>query len=131
MLVEGTTIFQTHLTKHDEYQGQSTGKFSIQVKLDSKVASKLAKDGIVIKDYDGEPIRRFTSRYDVPVYVGNENEVWDKELPSGSKVRLEYITKKHPTAGEVPYVKRVLVLEMGEGMEGTGDKAFFSDEPQF
>jgi len=130
MLVEGTTIFQTHLTKHDEYQGQSTGKYSIQIKLDGKVAAKLSKDGVIIKDYEGEPIRKFTSRYDIPVHISND-EMWDKELPSGTKVRLEYITKKHPTAGQVPYVKRVLVLEMGEGMEGTGDKAFFSDEPQF
>jgi len=130
MLVEGTTIFQTHLTKHDEYQGQSTGKYSLQIKLDGKVASKLTKDGVIIKEYEGEPIRKFTSRYDVPVYV-NGKELWDKELPSGTAVRLEYITKKHPTAGQVPYVKRVLVLEMGEGDGSGDDKSFFSDEPPF
>lgn len=130
MLVEGTTIFNTCLTHFDEYQGQSTDKYSIQIKLDNKVAAKLAKDGVVIKDYDGEPIRKFTSRYDVPVYVNN-TDLWDKELPSGTKVRLEYITKKHPSAGQVPYVKRVLVLEMGEGHDGGGDPAFFSDETEF
>ena len=130
MLVDGTTIFQTHLTQHDEYQGQSTGKYSVQVKLESKVAAKLAKDGVIIKDYDGDPIRKFTSRYDVPVYV-NKTDLWDKELPSGTAVRIEYITKKHPTAGEVPYVKRILVLEMGEGTDGGGDAGFFSDEPPF
>ena len=129
MLVEGTTIFQTHLTTHDEYQGQSTGKYSIQIQLDSKTASRLTKDGVIIKEYDGEPIRKFTSRYDIEVFTGT-NEPWNKELPSGTKVRLEYITKKHPTAGEVPYVKRVLVLEMGEGGAGGGDAGFFSDEPQ-
>ena len=128
MLVEGTTIFQTYLTQHDVYQGQSTGKYSIQVQLDGDTASKLTKAGVVIKEYDGEPIRKFTSRYDVPVHI-YDKEVWDKELPSGTKVRIEYITKKHPTAGEVPYVKRVLVLEMGEG-DGGGDAGFFSDEPQ-
>jgi hypothetical protein len=129
MLVEGTTIFQTHLTQHDVYQGQSTGKYSIQIQLEGTVASKLTKAGVIIKEYDGEPIRKFTSRYDVPVHI-SDTETWDKELPSGTKVRLEYITKKHPTAGEVPYVKRVLVLEMGEGGSSGGDAGFFSDEPQ-
>jgi hypothetical protein len=130
MLVEGTTIFQTHLTQHDEYQGQSTGKYSVQLQLEGKTASKLAKDGVVIKEYEGEPIRKFTSRYHVPVFT-SDKQTWTEELPSGTKVRLEYITKKHPTAGEVPYVKRILVLEMGEGMNGAGDAEFFSDEPPF
>ena len=130
MLVEGTTIFQTHLTHHDEYQGQSTGKYSIQIKLEAKDASRLTKDGVIIKEYDGEPIRKFTSRYDIEVFTG-ANERWTQELPSGTKVRIEYITKKHPTAGEVPYVKRVLVLEMGEGGDNGGDAGFFSDEPPF
>ena len=127
MLVEGTTIFQTHLTTHDEYQGQSTGKYSIQIQLDSKDASRLTKDGVIIKEYDGEPIRKFTSRYDIEVFTGT-NVRWDKELPSGTKVRIEYITKKHPTAGEVPYVKRVLVLEMGEGGDHGAEAGFFEDE---
>ena len=130
MLVEGTTIFQTHLTTHDEYQGQSTGKYSIQIQLDSKTASRLTKDGVIIKEYDGEPIRKFTSRYDIEVFTG-PNEPWNKELPSGTKVRLEYITKKHPTAGEVPYVKRVLVLEMGEGGDHGAEAGFFEDESTF
>ncbi len=127
MLVEGTTIFKTYLTQHDSYQGQSTGKYAIQIKLDGKTASKLTKDGVIIKDYEGEPIRKFTSRYDVPVHL-NDKEMWEDEIPSGTKVRIEYVTKKHPTAGEVPYVQRVLILEMGEEQEGTGSKAFFADE---
>ena len=76
MLVEGTTIFKTFLTQHDSYQGQSTGKYSIQVKLDGATASKLTKDGVHIKEYDGEPIRKFTSRFDVPVHL-NEKEMWN------------------------------------------------------
>jgi len=129
MLVEGTTIFNTCLTHHDEYQGQSTGKYAIQVKLEAKTAAKLTKDGVIIKEYDGEPIRKFTSKYKVEVWVNNKDQ-YDQELPSGTKVRLEYITKKHPTAGMVPYVKRVLVLEMGEDGDTGGDPAFFADEPQ-
>lgn len=129
MLVEGTTIFKSHMTKHELYEGQSTGKFALQIKLDGKVAAQLAKDGVKIKEYEGEPIRKFTSRYDVPVYI-NANEMWDKEIPSGSEVKIEYITKKHPTAGEVPYMKRVLIKEMGKGDAG-GDNSFFSDEPPF
>jgi len=84
-----------------------------------------------IKEYDGDPIRKFTSRFDVPVYI-NKDEKWEEELPSGTKVRLEYITKKHPQAGEVPYVQAVLVTEMGEGAGNMQNHAaLFSDEPPF
>ena len=127
MLVEGETIFKTFLTEHDTYQGQSTGKYSLQIKLDGATASRLTKEGVVIKEYEGEPIRKFTSRYDVPVYI-SKTEKWEEELPSGTKVKLNYITKKHPTAGEVPYVQSILVLEMGEGMANDPKAALFSDE---
>ena len=130
MLVEGTTIFKTFLTTHDTYMGETTGKFNVQLKLDGKTASKLTKDGVKIKEYEGEPIRKFTSRYDVPVYI-NKDEKWSGELPSGTKVRLEYITKKHPQAGEVPYMKGILVLEMGDDADVKGNAALFSDEPLF
>ena len=85
MLVEGETIFKTFLTEHDTYQGQSTGKYSLQIKLDGATASRLTKEGVVIKEYEGEPIRKFTSRYDVPVYI-SKTEKWEEELPSGTLI---------------------------------------------
>lgn len=132
MFVEGTTIFNTSLTKFDVYQGQSTEKYALQITLDKKEAARLVKEGVKIKEYDGEPIRKFTSRYDIPVYQG-KNQLWDDEIPSGSKVRIEYTTKEHPTAGAVPYAKRVLLLEVGEGYEGQAeaDEAFYADAVPF
>jgi len=130
MLVEGTTIFHSNLLQHEFFGEESTNKFSLQVILDKKTAATLAKSGIKIKDYEGDPLRKFTSKYKIKVFLA-EGEPWNEEIPSGSKVKIEYITKKHATAGEVPYAQRVLIQEMGEGYEGTGDKAFFSDEPPY
>ena len=131
MFVEGTTIFNTSLTKFDVYQGQSTEKYALQITLDKKEAARLVKEGVKIKEYDGEPIRKFTSRYDILVYQG-KNQLWEEEIPSGSKVRIEYTTKD-PTAGAVPYAKRVLLLEVGEGYEGQAeaDEAFYADAVPF
>jgi hypothetical protein len=132
MLVEGTTIFNTSLTRHDEWKGQSTGKFSVQVKLDGKTADKLNKAGVNIKEYDGEPLRKFTSKYAVEVWANNK-ERYEHELPSGTKVRVEYTLSKQsdPEFGFSTYLKRILILEMGEGGTNSGDPAFFADEPQF
>ena len=130
MLVQGTTIFNTALTQFDTYQGQSTDKYSLQITLDTFNADMLDKAGVKVKEYEGEPIRKFTSRYDIPVFTG-KNERWHDEIPSGSTVRVEYTTKEHPTAGQVPYAKRVLLLEVGEGYEGQkeADDQFFDSTP--
>ena len=129
-IVLGKTKFKTALTQHDVYQGQSTGKYAVQLELDDSAAKELSSMGVKIKEYEGTPIRKFTSRYEVPVYI-NANEQWDKELPNGTQVKLEYVTKKHPTAGEVPYMKRILILEMGKDDLSKGDSAFFEEEPPF
>ena len=130
MLVQGTTIFNSALTQFDAYQGQSTDKYSLQITLDEKEAALLGKQGVKIKEYEGEPIRKFTSRYEIPVFTA-KNERWHDEIPSGSTVRVEYTTKEHPTAGQVPYAKRVLLLQVGEGYEGQkeADDQFFEDNP--
>lgn len=118
------------MTTFDTYQGQPTEKYALQITLDKKEAAKLTKEGIKIKEYEGEPIRKFTSRYDIPVFTGR-GERWHDEIPSGSTVRVEYTTKEHPTAGQVPYAKRVLILEVGEGYEGQkeADEQFFDSSP--
>ena len=130
MLVQGTTIFNSALTQFDTYQGQSTEKYSLQITLDKNEAELLTKNGVKVKEYEGEPIRKFTSRYDIPVFTA-KNERWNDEIPSGSIVRVEYTTKEHPTAGNVPYAKRVLLLQVGEGYEGQqeADAEFFETNP--
>lgn len=125
--VNGHTIFKTALTQHDVYQGQSTGKYVVQLKLDPATAKELEGVGVQIKEYEGEPIRKFSSKYQVPVFI-SKDEQWNDELPRDTKVKLEYITKKHPTAGMVPYMKRILILEMGKEEEVPGDEEFFNEE---
>jgi len=125
--VNGHTIFKTALTQHDVYQGQSTGKYVVQLKLDPATAKELEAIGVQIKEYEGEPIRKFSSKYQVPVFI-SKDEQWNDELPRDTKVKLEYITKKHPTAGMVPYMKRILILEMGKEEEVPGDEEFFNEE---
>ena len=68
--------------------------------------------------------------YAKPVYPSKNLRCQD-EIPSGSTVRVEYTTKEHPTAGQVPYAKRVLLLQVGEGYEGQkeADDQFFEDNP--
>jgi len=130
MLVQGTTIFNTALTQFDTYQGQSTDKYSLQITLDPQARDMLDKAGVKVKEYEGEPIRKFTSRYDIPVFTA-KNQRWHDEIPSGSIVRVEFTTKEHPTAGMVPYAKRVLLMEVGEGYEGQkeADDEFFESPP--
>jgi hypothetical protein len=125
MIIEAETIFKTHLTVHEEYQGQSTGKFALQLALTPDQKEKLESDGVKVKEYDGQPLRKFASRYEVKMFDKEGAEI-SRELPAGSKVRLEYITKSHPTAGEVPYVQRLMVLELGEDRVSESDKEFFA-----
>jgi len=127
-IIEAETIFRTHLTVHEEYQGQSTGKFGLQLKLSEAQVAKLSDDGVKTKMYEGQSLRKFSSRYAIEVFdaKGRVSPEDVNELPSGSRVRLEYTTKKHPTAGEVPYAKRVMILELAEDKESDADKEFFA-----
>jgi hypothetical protein len=122
-LIEGKTIFNSHLTKHELYQGKSTEKYALQLSLTKEQAKTLKALGMVIKEYEGQPLRKFTSRYDVPLF-DRAGEELHREVPPGSTVRIEYITKPHKTAGEIPYMKRVLLMEVGE--ENQEDMEFFS-----
>jgi hypothetical protein len=76
-------------------------------------------------------LRKFSSRYAIDVFDENGPVAAKdlQELPNGSKVRLEYVTKKHPTAGEVPYAKRLMILEIAEEQAGESDKEFFEGTP--
>lgn len=127
-IIEAETIFRTHLTVHEEYQGQSTGKFGLQLKLSEAQVEKLTADGVKTKMYEGQSLRKFSSRYAIEVFDDNGRVAPENvtELPSGSIVRLEYTTKQHPTAGEVPYAKRVMILQLAEDKESDADKEFFA-----
>lgn len=137
MFIDGTTVFNTHLTEHevfiDKKNGitQNTGKYSMNILIDSKKAAALAKEGMLLKDYEGTPMRKFSSKFKVEVF-NSDRTPWNDEIPEGSEVRLEYTTKANPTYGQIPYVKRVVIKKLGEG---TTDGAIFdgieAEEPPF
>ena len=120
MLIDGTTVYSTHLTKTEVYKDknsgieQDTGKYALTILINSKEAAKLAKEGMKLKDRDGTPMRKFASKYNVEVYNSDRTR-WTDEIPEGSEVRLEYSTKPNPSHGLIPYVKRVVIKKLGEG----------------
>lgn len=135
MFIDGTTVYKSHLTKTEIYTDPhtkvptDTGKFALTLVLDKKVAGQLAKDGMKLKDYEGQPMRKFTSKYTVEVYNSDRTR-WTDEIPSGSEVRVEYSTKPNNLHGLIPYVKRVVIKKMGEGeadgaiFDGIADDSF-------
>lgn len=125
MIIEAETIFKTHLTGHEEYNGRSIGKFSLQLALTPDQREQLESEGVQVKEYEGQPVRKLTSRYEVKMF-NKEGEEIKRELPEGSKVRVEYITKSHPTSGEVPFLQRLMVLELGKDRVSESDAEFFA-----
>ncbi len=125
MIIEAETIFKTHLTCHEEYNGRSIGKFSLQLALTPDQRAQLESEGVQVKEYEGQPVRKLTSRYEVKMF-NKEGEEIKRELPEGSKVRVEYTTKSHPTSGEVPFLQRLMVLELGKDRVSESDAEFFA-----
>jgi hypothetical protein len=56
--IEGVVAF-SHVTEHDVYNGQSTGKFSMTITMPEDAAQSLSSKGVKIKEYDndGEMLR--------------------------------------------------------------------------
>lgn len=57
-VVEGIVNF-SNITKHDVYNGQDTGAFSMTVTLSEDDANQMASNGVKIKDYQGAKQRKF------------------------------------------------------------------------
>jgi uncharacterized protein YwbE len=115
IITEGLVAFES-LKQHDEYQGQSTGKFTLTLTLSEAEAEKVEKAGVKLKMYEGNAQRKFSSGYDVPV-VDLEDKPYTGNLPRGSKVRILWKQgKDHPTHGVATYLNRVRVLEVADSM---------------
>lgn len=113
MLVEGTVAF-SNLTKHEEYMGKSTGRYSLVVVLDPSSKEVLEKNGVKLKQYNDTFQRKFASKYPIKI-VDNNNQSLDGELPRGSKVRLSVkIGPPSPVHGSSSYLNAVRVVELAE-----------------
>ena len=115
-VVEGIVNF-SNITKHDVYNGQDTGQFSITLTMSEDDANTLSSRGIKIKDYQGAKQRKFRSRFDIKAFDGEGNQ-WSGEVPYNSKVRVKYkVGNEHPVHGVATYLEAVKVLEVADAVE--------------
>jgi hypothetical protein len=118
IVTNGVVAF-SNVAEMETYEGQSTGRYSLVIKLDEKDASALADMGVKVKDYKGEAQRKFASKFKVDV-LDIENEPVQGEIPYGSKVRVLWKAgDPHPQHGVGTYLNKVRVVEFAEsdGME--------------
>jgi len=119
-VLKGNVTF-ANLDKHEEYQGQSTGKYSLVLSLEPEDADKLANKGVKLREYEGTAQRKFSTKYEVPMFDAEGNE-FNGRLTRGSKVRVKYAEgKPHPVHGTSTYLSAIKVVELAEATEGGGD----------
>ena len=119
-VLEGSVAF-ANLDEHEEYQGQSTGKYSLVLSLEPADADKLANQRVKLREYEGTAQRKFSTKYEVPMYDADGND-FSGRLTRGSKVRVQYAEgKPHPVHGTSTYLSKVKVLELAEPSDGGGD----------
>ena len=119
-VLEGNVAF-ANLDEHEMYQGQSTGKYSLVLSLEPADADTLANKGVKLREYEGTAQRKFSTKYEVPMYDADGAEFTGR-LTRGSKVRVQYAEgKPHPVHGTATYLSKVKVLELAEASEGGGD----------
>ena len=119
-VLEGNVAF-ANLDEHEEYQGQSTGKYSLVLSLEPEDADKLASKGVKLREYEGTAQRKFSTKYEVPMFDAEGNE-FNGRLTRGPKVRVMYAEgKPHPVHGTSTYLSAIKVVELAEATEGGGD----------
>lgn len=112
-VIEGVVNF-SNVTKHDVFNGQDTGSFSMTITMSEDDAATLSAQGIKIKDYEGSKQRKFKSKYDIRM-MDAEGNPYNGEVPYNSRVRLKYKTgPAHPVHGTPTYLEAVKVLEEAE-----------------
>jgi hypothetical protein len=118
LTIEGTIAF-AELETTEFYNGQDTGKYSVVLSLDDSDATQLADMGVKLREYEGVKQRKFSSKFDVPVYDADGVE-FDGRVTRGSKVRIQYKEgNAHPVHGTGTYLEKLKVLELAE-YEGSG-----------
>ena len=78
-VIEGTVNF-SNVTKHDVYNGQDTGTFSLTITMSEDDAATLSAQGVKIKEYEGNKQRKFKSKYDIGMYTA-EGDRYEGEVP--------------------------------------------------
>lgn len=120
-VITGVVAFST-VTKHDVYNGQDTGNYTLTINMEAAEAAKLEDAGVKLKDYEGKPQRKFKSKYKVDVIDAEDNPV-EGEIPYGSTVRILYVTgNAHPQHGVPVYMNKVRVVEFAERTDETPDE---------
>jgi hypothetical protein len=121
-VIEGIVNF-SNVTKHDVFNGQSTGAYSMTITIDEEDAAFLTSQGVKIKDYQGNKQRKFKSKYEVKRFTA-DGQPFTGEVPYNSKVRLKFkMGQPHPVHGMATYLEAVKVLEEAE--MGEGDSSDF------
>jgi len=116
-LTEGVVAFES-LREHDEYQGQSTGKFTLTLTLSDEEAQVLVDKGVNLKQYEGNSQRKFSSKFHVQVLNPDNDEPFMGQVTRGSKVRVQWADgAPHPLHGTPTYLNRVRVLELADNAE--------------
>lgn len=116
MYIEGVVAFCS-LKEFDTYNGSSTNKYTITLKLDEANAEALTDAGVQVKDYKGTPQRKFSTTFDVEIF-NPDLTPWTKgEIPYNSKVKILAAVSEEPYAdyGCSTYVNQVQVLEEAGG----------------
>ncbi len=113
IVTEGVVAF-SNLTECEQYQGQSTGRYSLVITISEAEAAKLGDMGIKVKEYNGNSQRKYSSKFHVPV-VDMDNRPVSGEIPFGSKVRVLWKDgDAHPVHGVPTYLNKVRLVELSE-----------------
>lgn len=105
-VIEGVVNF-SNVTKHDVFNGQDTGQYSMTITISEDDATTLAAQGVKIKDYQGNKQRKFKSIYDIKLFDADGNP-YQGEVPYNSKVRLKFkLGNAHPVHGVATYLEAI------------------------
>lgn len=114
-VVTGKVAF-ANLTAHEEFNGQSTGKYSVVLVLDDDAAEKLQAEGVKLKTYKNQNQRKFATQYDNFTVVDVDDEPLARSaIRWGDTVRVKYtVGKPHPVHGSSPYLDKIRLIEKAE-----------------
>ena len=111
-----------NLVQHEEYNGQSTGKYSIVVGLEPQDADQLSEQGVNLRDYQGSPQRKFASQYKIRLVDADKKPMEASEVTYGSTVRVMYeLGAPSPQYGVSPYAIAIQVLELADLNDDEGE----------
>lgn len=114
-VINGTVAF-ANLVEHEQYQGTSTGKFSLVLTLEDADAEQLKLEGVKVREYKNQPQRKFATKFeDFPTVDLDGEPVSRSSVRYGDKVRIKYnLGQPHPVHGVSPYLQAIRVVEKGE-----------------